>query len=254
MTLTSASFPEASSFIHHLDPRWKLAAVLPSIVAMVLVKSLPVALIGLFSSFLLILLSRLPLRRYMKRMAGLSLFLAVFVLAAPFLIPDDNHFLMLGPVRASLSGLLLGLLTLTKALTISTLVLVLLATAPLDATFKAAHSLHVPGLFVQIAMMAYRYLFVFTAELLRLRIALRARGYRNRLSRHSYRTIGHVAGTLLVRGYERSERVGQAMRCRGFDGKFRSLVDFRTSGRDVIAFCSVLVIASGLLAWDWSLR
>jgi cobalt/nickel transport system permease protein len=196
----------------------------------------------------------LPLAWYFKRMAGVSLFLAVFVLASPFLIPGDDHFLVFGPVRASLAGLILGLLTLTKALTISTLVLIVLATAPLDATFKAAHSLHVPGLFVQIGMMAYRYLFVFTGELQRLRIALRARGYRNRPNRHSYRTIGHVAGTLLVRGYERSERVGQAMRCRGFDGRFRSLVDFRTRACDVAAFCVVVIVAGSLLAWDWSLR
>lgn len=253
MTLAFATFPETNSFIHELDPRWKLAAALPCIVAAVLIKSLPVAIVGFFSAFLLILLSRLPLAWYSKRMAGVCLFLAVFVVAAPLLIPGEDHFLILGPIKASLTGLNLGLLTLTKALTISTLVLVLLATAPLDATFKAAHSLCVPGLFVQIGMMAYRYLFVFANELLRLRIALRARGYRNRLSRHSYRTISHVAGTLLVRGYERSERVGQAMRCRGFDGQFRSLVDFHTRARDVIAFTIVILVAGGLLAWDWSL-
>ena len=84
----------------------------------------------------------------------------------------------------------------------------------------------------------------------RLRTALRVRGYRNRMTVHSYRTIAHVAGTLLVRGAERADRVGQAMRCRGFDGRFRSLTEFHTRPADVAAFLATVAVALGLLVWD----
>jgi cobalt/nickel transport system permease protein len=140
---------------------------------------------------------------------------------------------------------------LAKAMAILTLMLVLLATAPPEATFKAAHALHVPGLLVQLAMLTVRYTYLFGSELARMRVALRVRGYRNRVSWHSYRTIGHVAGTLLVRGYERAERVGQAMCCRGFDGRFRSLTEFRTTARDVAFFVALVGATAGLAAWDW---
>jgi cobalt/nickel transport system permease protein len=102
---------------------------------------------------------------------------------------------------------------------------------------------------VQLAVLTYRYVFVLADELGRLRVALRVRGYRNRMTRHSYRTIGHVAGTLLVRGAERAERVGQAMRCRGFDGRFRSLAAFRTTAVDVAAF--VLIGGGAAAVWLW---
>jgi cobalt/nickel transport system permease protein len=127
---------------------------------------------------------------------------------------------------------------------------VLLASAPLDATLKAAHSLRVPGLVVQLALLTYRYLFLLADELGRLRTALRVRGFRNRASRHAYRTVGRVAGTLLVRGYERGERVGQAMRCRGFDGRFRSLTAFRTRPIDVLTFAVVVGCAAGAVWLD----
>jgi cobalt/nickel transport system permease protein len=126
----------------------------------------------------------------------------------------------------------------------------LLATAPLDATLKAARALHFPGLLVQLVLLTIRYTFLFATELARMRVALRVRGYRNRVSRLCYRTIGHVSGTLLVRGYERAERVGQAMRCRGFDGTFRSLTEFRTTAADVSAFVLVVALSSGLVALD----
>jgi cobalt/nickel transport system permease protein len=76
------------------------------------------------------------------------------------------------------------------------------------------------------------------------------RGFRNQASRHSYRIVGHVAGVLLVRGYERAERVGQAMRCRGFDGRFRSLAEFRTTPADGLFFFLVAGGAAALLAID----
>jgi cobalt/nickel transport system permease protein len=76
------------------------------------------------------------------------------------------------------------------------------------------------------------------------------RGFRNRPSLRSYRTVGHVAGTLLVRSSEQAERVAQAMRCRGFDGRFRSLTEFRTTAADGILFLLVVVVAGGLVFWD----
>jgi cobalt/nickel transport system permease protein len=98
--------------------------------------------------------------------------------------------------------------------------------------------------------MTYRYVFLLIDEFARLRIALRVRGFRNRANLHSYRTIGQVAGTLLVRSHERSERVAQAMKSRGFDGEFRTLVDFRTTAGDVLGFAAIVSFAAGLIVWD----
>jgi cobalt/nickel transport system permease protein len=55
---------------------------------------------------------------------------------------------------------------------------------------------------------------------------------------------------LLVRGHERGERVGQAMRCRAFDGTFRSLTEFRTTLADIVSFALVSAYCSCLVAWE----
>jgi cobalt/nickel transport system permease protein len=137
---------------------------------------------------------------------------------------------------------------LVKAVALVSLAAVLLVSAPLDATLKAAHALWLPGLLVQLALLSYRYLFVLGDELARLRVALRVRGFRNRANLHAYRTVAAATGTLLVRGHERAERVAAAMRCRGFDGRFRSLVEFRTRTLDVLAF---VVIVAGVVGLCW---
>ncbi len=251
MTLAFSTPPCTRSVISRLDPRWKLAALLLAAGVAATLRTLPAAILALAAALLLALLARLPPRWFLQRLAALALFLTLFMLPLPWLLADDGPGWTWGPVHFSQRGLVVALCLAAKAVTIVTVLLIVQATAPLEATLKAAHALRVPGLIVQLGLLSYRYLFVLADELARLRIALRVRGYRNRANRHSYRTAGHVAGTLLVRGYERAERVSQAMRCRGFDGQFRSLTAFQTRPVDVLAFLLVAASAAGLAAWDW---
>jgi cobalt/nickel transport system permease protein len=250
MTLTFASLPTVASPLRRLDPRWKLAALALAGAAVAALRTLPAAALALAGALLLAALARLPWRWYLARLGAVALFIAPFALVLPFFMEDASGSFALGPVRVSVRGVDLGLCLCCKALAIVTLMLVLLASTAPDALLHAAHALRVPGLLIQLAVLTYRYLFVLTDELARLRVALRVRGYRNRVTLHSYRTVAHVAGTLLVRGHERAERVGQAMRCRGFDGRFRSLATFRTTAADVAAFALIAGAALALLLWD----
>jgi cobalt/nickel transport system permease protein len=50
---------------------------------------------------------------------------------------------------------------------------------------------------------------------------------------------------------ERAERVGQAMRCRGFDGVYRSLAEFRTTSADLVFFLVLVGSATALWLWDF---
>jgi cobalt/nickel transport system permease protein len=248
MTLAFAQVPTPDSPLRRLDPRWKLAGLGLAVVAAALLRTLPAAGAALAASLVLAAAARLPLRWYLARLGMTALFLAPFVLTLPFLLPGP------GGELPSRHGAGVALLLALKAATLVTLALVLLAGAPLSDTLKAAHALWVPGLLVHLFVLAYRYAFLLGEELARLRVALRVRGYRNRPDRHSYRTIGHVAGTLLVRSHERGERVGQAMRCRGFDGRFRSLTAFHTTLGDVGFFLLMAAGSVGIFWWDLGQR
>jgi cobalt/nickel transport system permease protein len=251
MRVTLEHLPCPDSPIRRLDPRWKLAALLVAAAVAACLRSLPAMLLALAGAQILTVVSRLPFRWLTIRLGSLALFVALFTLPLPLLLGEDGPAWQVGPVRFSQRGVGVALLLSAKAVTVVALMLVLLATAPLDSTLKAAHSLRVPSLLIQLSLLSYRYVFLAADELARLRVALRVRGYRNRADRHSYRTVGHVAGTLLVRSFERSERVGQAMRCRGFDGRFRSFAEFTTRPADVGFF--VLVAGSAAILFALSL-
>ena len=181
--------PYADSPLSRLDPRWRLAALVLAMLTTAVLRTLTAALLALAGAAILALLARLPWRWYRQRLMVLAAPLAFFVLPAPFLSGGDW-----------LEGVRLAGLFAVKAIALATLTAVLLVSAPLDATLKAAHALRAPGLLIQLALLTYRYLFVLGDELNRLRVALRVRGFRNRANGHSYRTVGSAAGTLLVRG------------------------------------------------------
>lgn len=250
--------PGTDSALGRFDPRWKLAALLTAGCCLLALRCVATAALALTGAVLLAVLARLPWRWCLARLGVVLLVLTPFVVLLPFVQDRAEPAWQLGPLRFSPAGVWLGLRLLLNSFALALLVLVLLATAPLPTTFRAAQSLHAPGLLVQLGELIYRYVFVLVGELNRLRVALRVRGYRNRPTLHSYRTIGHVAGTLLVRSYEQAERVEQAMRCRGYDGRFRTLHDFRTRRSDVLGFLLIVAVAGVLviadLAWNRYLR
>jgi cobalt/nickel transport system permease protein len=236
--------------LHRLDARWKLAAVMLMTAAVVALQTLPAAAAALLGTMLMLSFARLPWRWFAARLAGVAAFLSLFLILLPLTLPGDGRGWDWGPVRIYSHGLVMALTICLKALAVVALALLLVATAPFETLLKAAHQLWAPGRAVQLLMLTYRYLYLLADELAKLRIALRVRGFRNRASVHAYRTIGHVSGTLLVRSYERAERVAQAMRCRGFAGRFYSLHRFRTRLADVALTMLLIAAGAAVLAWD----
>jgi cobalt/nickel transport system permease protein len=232
--------PVVDSPLARLDGRWRLALLLVLLIGVAAVRSLIGSLLGLGLALLTAVWSGIPWEWYRDRLAVVAGLVIVFVLPVPILagIPWTEGIQLAGAI-------------LLRAIGLFTLACVLLTTAPVERTLQAAQALWLPGLLVQLALLSYRYLFVLADELTRLRTALRVRGFRNRGDAHSYRTVAAASGTLLVRGYERAERVAAAMRCRGFDGTFRSLGEWRTTSREVWAVLFAVMLVAGLLGLDW---
>src|SRR5712691_5399862 len=188
MTLAFESLPEFASPLRRLDARAKRAAVVAAAFCIALLRTVPAASVAAAGAILLAALGRLPPRWTLARLSPVLVLSASLLLALPFLVDGKGPILRLVPLDASLHGFLLALVLAGDACAVMVLMLTLLATTPFDALLKAAHTLGVPGLVVQLVLFTFRYIFVFSSELRRLRIALRVRGYRNRASRHTYRT------------------------------------------------------------------
>lgn len=110
----------------------------------------------------------------------------------------------------------------------------------------ALHALRMPEQLVQLLMFTTRYIETLREEYMRLRAAMKMRGFRPGTNWHTYRSFGYLVGMMLVRALERSERVLGAMKCRGFTGRFVLLEQFRMTDRDWL-FAALMTAASVFL-------
>jgi cobalt/nickel transport system permease protein len=109
--------------------------------------------------------------------------------------------------------------------------ILLMATTRFSELLKALERLKIPALITMILSFMYRYIFVVQDELMKMKQAKDARCVR--CSRAvDIKTLSHMIGVLFIRAYERAESVYLTMCSRGFDGRTRTLTEFKLNAKD----------------------
>ncbi len=120
---------------------------------------------------------------------------------------------------------------------------VLLSDVPFYAIIDGLRRLKLPRLLLTVLSFNFRFLDLAREEALRMERAWVSRYYGKRKITQ-FATMGRVVGLLLLRGFDRSERVYNAMLARGYDGHIRYL-DGATTGIRGIAYIIMIAIAIG---------
>ncbi len=241
---------ETHSFVARTDPRVRVVAGVILAMLLALSQQLGTLLTGLALALAFCIAARLPLAPMRRRMIRLTIFMALLF---PFLAlratPVETGWL---PVLVfSREGAWMALQIIIKGNAIVLVVSGLISTLDTPALGHALAHLRVPNKLIHLFLFTVRYVEVLHMEYLRILRGIRARGFRARANRHTYRTLSSLAGMLLVRSVERSERVLAAMKCRGFRGQF-FLFDHFHAGRGDLVFGGVAVVVVLLLAWiEW---
>lgn len=210
----------ALSPLARIDPLVKLCATLLTILA---VSTLPsdagwryaavlAALLGLWG------IVRLPARYLLRRLMAATPFIAMAA-AMPL-------------VSTVADGALLALAVLCKAYSAILLLSMLTASTPIEEIVQSLRRLGAPRSLALVAILMHRYLFVLLEEWRRV---ARARECRTggRLATGRARLWANQAAMVFVRGWERADRVAQAMAARGFRGDLRRLRRPRPGPRDL---------------------
>jgi cobalt/nickel transport system permease protein len=246
---------EYNSALHRLDPRVKLVVTLGLILLIGLVPGGAFgAYIGLFALIMAgVLIARVPPVQVVAR----SLPALPFSLAAATLIfTGPEPYLASLPVTGwpiSEPGLVQCVSIIFKSLISVQAAVLLIATTHFTTLLWAMSALRLPKVLVAVISFMYRYSFLLADEVARL---ARARDARSAVPANSpapslifrARTTGRMIGSLLVRAFERSERVYNAMLSRGYTGTLHQIDPPRLHPRDVLIGLVPILIAASLLA------
>ncbi|NJN83919.1 MAG: cobalt ECF transporter T component CbiQ [Caldilineaceae bacterium] len=253
------SYHQGESVIHRLDPRTKILIAVGFILTVSLT---PVGLFDLYLALFVMVMavavgSGIGAGLVLKR-AFVALPFALAAVALPFTMPGEVIAVVpiFGGIDVTLEGTVRALSIMVKSWISVQAAIVLITLTPFHDLLWGLGELHVPRPIIAIVSFMYRYLFVLSDEVLRL---LRARASRAAAMPGVRsggpllwrgKVAGYMAGGLMLRSFDRSERIYNAMAARGYDGEIRSFTqrhfhtaDFVAGGIAGVVLVSILLLA-----------
>ncbi len=179
--------------------------------------------IAFLMSFLLIFKAKIPLRFYLKFMSIPVLFgVITFIFMAIFFGVYDPWFkLGLFNLMVYKDGFNIGFLVFSKILGGFSCLGFLALTTPMTEIFFILESMKIPKVVIEIAMMMYRYIFVFLDEARSMYNSQQTRlGYST--LKNSYRSMGMLLSNLFISVWTKGEKLYITMESRCYDGSIKT--------------------------------
>ncbi len=161
-------------------------------------------------------LGEIPIKPLLSRLA-IALPFCIFAGIANVVF-DQETMLTLFNINVSYGLVSLVAITLKAGLTVMA-VLILIATTKMPVISRQLIRLKVPAIFVLLISMIYRYISVALEETINMYTAYSLRSPDTKGIK--LEDMGSFVGQLLLRSFDRGERVYFAMKCRGFSGDYK---------------------------------
>jgi len=205
--------------IHHLDARAKVMVTLVFILCVVSYGRYELSALIPFFIFpaAMIALSSIPPVFIAKKIALLCPFVLVIGVFNPLF--DREIILQIGPLGISGGWISFASILIRSVLTVGS-AFILVGVTGFTSVCQALERLGMPQIFAVQLLFLYRYIFVLADEGAR---ASRARELRSCGKKGlGVRSFGSLIGHLLLRTWQRAERIHMAMLARGFTGEFHT--------------------------------
>ena len=244
------NFATGDSPFHRLDPRIKIVVAALFSVVVALADNPASLAVAACASIAMLFLARLSFKQVLMRLLAVNSFILFLWLFLPFTYGGKELF-RIGPLQATHEGVSYALLITVKSNAIVLALLALIATMPIITLGHALCHLRVPDKLIHLFFFTVRYLQVLHLEYDRLRDAMRIRGFRPRTNLHTYKSLAYLIGMLLIKSFDRADRIRKAMVCRGFHGKFYLLSHFELRRSDMATLTFMLLVIGAMAALQW---
>jgi cobalt/nickel transport system permease protein len=235
------------SAVHRLDGRAKVLVTLVFIVSVVSFGRYELAALAPFVIFPVIMIARsgLPPLYIARKIALLCPFVLVVGIFNP--VFDRQILVHLGPLGISGGWISFASILVRSLLTVGA-AFILVGVTGFTAVCQAIEQLGMPRVFAVQLHFLYRYIFVLTEEARRVSRARELRSFgRKGLEMASYASL---TGNLLLRTWERAERIHMAMLIRGFTGEFHTRHTSRFGGKELLFLLGWSALFIVLRVWN----
>lgn len=208
-------------FLSGIDVRVKLVIIIMTLLMVISCTGIlfPIVIAG--SCLLICIGIKVPPRLLFLRMAE-PLFIASVVLLLKFFFSGEHELFSLSFIGLEITGysdgLYEGIRIVSRIMGGCSLIVLLGFSTSFVNLMSGLAWMRVPRSFIEIMMFAYRYIFVFIEDGVTIYEAQRNRlGYTD--IRRGLKSFGTLAGALVIRSFDQSNKISEAMTQRGYTGE-----------------------------------
>ena len=214
--------------LHLLEPRTKLLSFAALIISVLCIPANGglLYILYFFTIAILMGISQVPLGFIVARTFVILPFIALAGLASPW---------------RGFPGLVALFM---RAILCLILLIILTNTTRFAELLRGMKKLGCPQILVMNLSFLYRYLFVLTEEVQRMKLARDCRRVGRARFKEELKILSSMLGTLLIRSFERAERMHSAMLSRGFSGDFQVVSPRRFTWRDLVFLALVTALVA----------
>lgn len=201
-----------------------LFAISTMLVSLISTSPVVPLIITLVMSFIIIFFAKIPWKFYLKFLFIPFIFAFITFIFMSIFFGVGAHILELGIFNLSVTadGFNLGFLVLARIMGGFTCLAFLALTIPMTELFSELERLKIPQIVLELAMLMYRYIFVFLDEAMNMYHAQETRmGYIS--LKKSFKSMGMLASNLFIRTWLKGEKAYFAMESRCYNGSIKTL-------------------------------
>lgn len=201
-----------------------LFAIITLFICLVSTSALIPILIFLLLSFLILFKAKIPSMFYLKFIAVPLLFAFITLVYMSIFFGIGIHILELGffNLAVTADGLNLGILLISRMMGCFSCLAFLALTTPMTELFSVLEKMRIPTIVMEIAMLMYRFIFLFLDEAVNMYHSQETRlGYSS--LKKTYKSMGMLASNLFIRTWVKGEKAYIAMESRCYDGSMKTI-------------------------------
>ena len=215
-------YTEGNSYLHKLDARVKLVVAITTIFCIVFLTHWELPLLFLAVCFALALYSQASMKIFSQRLFYPLSIIALVAVIMPFTYGSTvigRVPLLTLPIYGQ--GIYFGVLVFTRCIAAVSVLNLLILITPISKVMDSLVWFRMPSVITDTMYLMFRYIGLLSEESTRMYRAQASRcGHSGTVSYlKKIANFGNIAGALLLRAFDRSVKVGNAMASRGYSGK-----------------------------------
>ncbi|MFQ6072997.1 MAG: cobalt ECF transporter T component CbiQ [Methanosarcinales archaeon] len=259
MTINEINFErlevQGDSLLHRLDARVKLISVFALIFGIVAINHWQIPISIFLLCLILIQNFKIPIKTYLNRLRSPLMIATVVFIVVVFTYSGSYQVWNLVGIPIYQESIDFAILLFFRIIAAVSVLNLFLAVTPITDVMDAMQWFRIPKVIVDLTAMMLRYIHLLSKESAIMYKAQQSRcGYSNKGIGEKIRQYSTIASTLLIRTFNRTEKIHNAMLSRGYNLESRLIQYKPLSNKDLFIIIFMLIGTILLLIIDRAFR